>query len=68
MVFTHMENTKGVSKSTKAKPKKMTAKEQSERFIETARNLEADESGQLFEKAASAILNPIQKASGAKRK
>jgi hypothetical protein len=45
----------------KAKPtkqKKMTAKQQSERFIQTARELEADESGKLFDNSVKAILQP----------
>jgi hypothetical protein len=44
----------------KAKPKRKsprnTDKEQSERFIETARKLEADESGKRFERAFKRIL------------
>jgi len=44
----------------KAKPKrenrKNTDKEQSERFIRTARDLEADESGKKFERAFKAIV------------
>ena len=38
--------------------KKMTKKEQSERFIETARKLEADESGEAFERAVRTIAKP----------
>ena len=38
--------------------KKMTQKEQSERFIETARKLEADESGEAFERAVRTIAKP----------
>jgi hypothetical protein len=53
-----MENTKAASKSIKTKPKKMTAKEQSERFIKTARDLEADESGKLFDRAVRVIVKP----------
>ena len=45
------------------KPKKMTAKEQSARFIQTARELEVDESGKQFNEAAKLILtskpNPL---------
>lgn len=39
-------------------------KEQSARFIEAARELEADESGEAFERAASHILKtqPLEKA------
>jgi hypothetical protein len=45
----------GTPKKKKAKPK-LTDKEQSERFKETARKLETDESGEEFEKAVSNIL------------
>jgi len=41
----------------KAKPKpKFTDKEQSERFIETARKLGAEETGEAFDKAVDKIL------------
>lgn len=41
----------------KAKPKpKLTDKEQSERFIETARSLGVDESGKEFERALKKIV------------
>jgi hypothetical protein len=50
----------GTPKKKKAKPK-LTDKEQSERFKETARNLGADESGKEFEQAFSKIVK--QKAS-----
>lgn len=36
--------------------KKMTQKEQSERFKETARQLDVDESGEAFERAVDKIL------------
>jgi hypothetical protein len=39
------------------KAKKLSQKEQSERFKEAARELEADESGKAFEKAISTILS-----------
>jgi hypothetical protein len=45
----------GTPKKKKAKPK-LTDKEQSERFIETARELGADESGKGFERAVEKIL------------
>ena len=45
----------GVPKKQKAKPK-LTDKEQSERFKETARELGADESGKDFERAVGRIL------------
>ncbi len=47
----------GVPKKAKPKPK-LTDKEQSERFIETARTLGVDETGKLFESAASRIMEP----------
>jgi hypothetical protein len=44
----------GTPKKKKAKPK-MTDKKQSERFIETARKLGVDETGEAFEKAFEKI-------------
>ena len=43
---------------TKPKPKKpkTSDKEQSERFIETARHLGADESGKAFDRAVNKLL------------
>ncbi|MFZ1772425.1 MAG: hypothetical protein WAT78_00540 [Rhizobiaceae bacterium] len=38
------------------KAKKLSQKEQSERFKEAARDLEADESGEIFEAATQIIL------------
>lgn len=46
----------------KLKAKKLTAKEQSARFIRTAREVEADESGRAFEKAFNSIIPPRGKA------
>ena len=43
-------------KKQKEKKKKMTAKEQSARFITTARELEADESGKSFEMVFEKIV------------
>lgn len=40
------------------KTKKLSQKEQSERFKETARELEADESGATFERAINQIVKP----------
>ena len=37
---------------------KTTDKEQSERFKETARELEADETGEQFEKALKKLMTP----------
>jgi len=48
----------GKPKPEKPKKKKASQKEQSERFIETARKLEADESGKSFEQAVSKLLRP----------
>lgn len=43
----------------RAKPKpKLTDKEQSERFIETARELGVDESGTAFDEAMEKIVPP----------
>jgi hypothetical protein len=53
-----------MAKKPEAKPKpqkKMTDKEQSERFIQAARELDADESGKDFELAAARILKPAAK-------
>ena len=51
----------------KPKPKKEAPdREQSERFKETARKLEADKSGSLFERALRAIMPP--KTPGKSRK
>ena len=47
----------GTPKKKKAKPK-LTDTEQSERFKETARELDVDESGAAFENAAARILTP----------
>lgn len=44
-------------KGKKAKPKpKLSDKEQSERFMETARELGVDESGRAFEKAFEKVI------------
>ena len=45
----------GVPKKAKPKPK-LTDKEQSERFIKTARELGVDENPQKFEKTFQAII------------
>jgi hypothetical protein len=47
----------GVSKKAKPKPK-LTDKEQSERFKETARELGVDESGNSFEKVMDRLIKP----------
>ena len=47
----------GVPKKAKPKPK-LTDKEQSERFKETARELGVDESGERFEKAFKELVKP----------
>lgn len=43
--------------SRKSEPKRDDPK-QSERFIETARKIEADESGEKFERAFKKVLRP----------
>jgi hypothetical protein len=53
------------AKRLKPKPKradKLSQQEQSERFIQTARELEADESGAAFEKAVSVVVTRRSKA------
>jgi hypothetical protein len=50
----------GTPKKKKAKPK-LSDKEQSERFEETARQLGVDESGKHFEKAFQKIVNQKSK-------
>ncbi len=47
----------GTPKKAKPKPK-LTDKEQSERFKETARELGADESGEKFEQSFGDIAKP----------
>jgi len=47
----------GAPKKKKAKPK-LSDKEQSERFIQTARKLRVDESGENFEKTFRAVVKP----------
>jgi hypothetical protein len=47
----------GVPKKAKPKPK-LSDKEQSERFKETARELGVDESGETFEGAFKRIVTP----------
>jgi hypothetical protein len=47
-------------KPTGKKAKKMTQKEQSERFIEAARKLEVDETGEAFEKAIQKVVTVRQ--------
>lgn len=47
-------------KSQKQKPKNQD-KKQSERFIETARELEADESGEEFERAIDGIMPTVRR-------
>lgn len=48
----------------KPKEKKMTSKEQSERFKQTARDIEADESGESFERAFAKLIPAQTKKSG----
>jgi hypothetical protein len=51
----------GTPKKKKAKPK-LTDKEQSERFKETARELGVDESGAAFDKAFDSLVKRPAKA------
>jgi hypothetical protein len=50
----------GTTKKPKPKPK-LTDKEQSERFIETARGLGVDESGKEFEIVFQKIGTPVKR-------
>jgi hypothetical protein len=52
----------GTPKKKKAKPK-LTDKEQSERFKETARELGVDEGGEEFERVVGKIARPIHATS-----
>lgn len=47
-------------KKKKAKPK-LTDKEQSERFISNARELDVDETGERFERTVAKIITPLTK-------
>jgi hypothetical protein len=49
----------GVPKKAKPKPK-LTDKEQSERFKQTARDLGVDEAGKEFERAIGRIIRPAK--------
>ena len=50
-----------------AKKNPMTDAERSRRFIETARELEADETGEAFERAFKKIVPPKKPKSDAKK-
>lgn len=54
-----MAKTAGAPKKQKAKPK-LSDKEQSERFKQTARELGADESGNAFEEAFKKVVRPTK--------
>jgi hypothetical protein len=56
MVSGDPPNTGRKPSGKKAKP--LSQKEQSERFKETARKLEADETGEAFERVLDKIANP----------
>lgn len=45
----------GDGSKSQSKKKKMTSEEQSARFIETARELECDETGKKFDRAMSTL-------------
>lgn len=51
------DTSQGPKKPSGTKAKKLSQKEQSERFIETARQLGADESGRPFERALERALS-----------
>jgi hypothetical protein len=55
----------GAPKKAKPKPK-LTDKEQSERFKETARELGVDETGTSFEKTFEKIVTPRPRATNPK--
>lgn len=55
---TDHQNTK--QKPSGKKAKRLSQKEQSERFIETARELEADENGNLFDQTIKKIIQSKQ--------
>ncbi len=57
-----MAKAAGPPKKQKAKPK-LTDKEQSERFIETAQKLRVDESGKEFEKTFAKVARAAIKPS-----
>ncbi len=50
------EKSDSAAEKPKGGKRKMTQKEQSERFKEAARQLDADETGEEFEKAVKTIL------------
>lgn len=54
------QDTSRSAKPAGKKAKKLSQKEQSERFIETARELEADENGEKFEAAISVVVKRNQ--------
>ena len=64
MDFTYMGKTKDLSKSTRPKPKKMTAKEQSEQFVKAARILQMDETGVLFDAEFDRIIPTVYPCKG----
>lgn len=51
---------------TSPKPTSKPDKEQSARFIETARELEADESGDAFDRVLKVVVGPVSKDEGRK--
>jgi hypothetical protein len=58
------EHPKHRAKPSGKKAEKLSKREQSERFIETAREIEADESGRVFERAIDFVLVPKEKKRG----
>ena len=56
----------GAPKKKRAEPK-LTDKEQSERFVRTARELEADETGENFERELGKIISTSQSPSSRRK-
>ena len=54
----NLQNNSGIISDMPKAKKKLTQAAQSKRFVETAKKLEADESGKSFEKAFSVITKP----------
>ena len=52
------DTSQGRKKPSGTKAKKLSQKEQSERFIETARKLDADDTGLQFKRALEALVPP----------
>jgi hypothetical protein len=55
-------NPTGKAGRPRPKPPMLKGKTQHERFVETAKSLEADESGEAFERAVKVIAPPAKTA------